>query len=110
MDNKQTLESLSALAHQTRLDVFRLLVKAGDHGLYAGEIASRLDVRQNTMSTNLAVLERAGLIESAREGRSIRYFANFDGMRSMLAFLMEDCCGGLPEQCQPLLNKIVCAN
>jgi len=108
MEKNDVLDALSALAHQTRLDVFRLLVKAGAEGLHAGAIASRLDVRQNTMSANLAVLERGGLIRSEREGRSIRYYADFDGVRGLLGFLMEDCCGGLPEQCQPLLDKIVC--
>jgi DNA-binding transcriptional ArsR family regulator len=100
---------LAALAHNTRLDVFRLLVTAGPAGLLAGEIGERLSVRQNTMSANLAILARAGLIRSERQGRGIRYFADFDGMRSLLAFLMEDCCGGRPELCQPLLDQIACA-
>ena len=109
MDKKLTVEALAALSQEIRLDVFRLLVKAGPAGLYAGEIAERLEVRQNTLSTNLGVLARAGLIRSAREGRSIRYFADLDGMRRLLAFLMEDCCGGRPETCQPLLDALVCA-
>jgi len=109
MDKKHTLEALSALAQDTRLDVFRLLMKAGPDGLYAGEIASRLVVRQNTMSTNLGVLARAGLVRSERKGRSIRYIADLDGMRGLLAYLMEECCGGRPEACQPLLEELVCA-
>jgi DNA-binding transcriptional ArsR family regulator len=109
MDKKLSLEALSALSQGTRLDVFRLLVKAGPGGLCAGEIAARLAVRQNTMSTNLGVLARAGLVRSQREGRSIRYAADLDGMRGLLAFLMEDCCGGRPESCEPLLKKLVCA-
>ncbi len=109
MDKTLALDALSALAQETRLDVFRLLVMAGPKGLYAGEIAERLDVRQNTMSTNLGVLARAGRVRGEREGRSIRYVADLDGMRRLLAFLMEDCCGGRPETCQPLLEELVCA-
>ncbi|SNR85068.1 transcriptional regulator, ArsR family [Puniceibacterium sediminis] len=75
----------------------------------AGDISETLGVRQNTMSANLSVLARSGLIRNQREGRSIRYFANMDGMRGLLAFLMEDCCGGRPELCQPVIKEIACA-
>ena len=109
MEKSQTIESLAALAHETRLDVFRLLVKKGAVGMPAGEIGEQLGVRQNTMSANLAVLARAGLVRSERDGRSITYFADFDGMRGLLAYLMEDCCGGNPELCQPVLDEIACA-
>lgn len=108
MDKAACLDALSALAHGTRLDVFRLLVRAGTEGLAAGEIAEALGARQNTMSTNLAILARAGLIGGVREGRSIRYRADLDGMRDLLAYLMEDCCGGRPEACAPLLDTLVC--
>ncbi|MEX2616243.1 MAG: metalloregulator ArsR/SmtB family transcription factor [Alphaproteobacteria bacterium] len=107
MDKTQTLDALSALSQGTRLDVFRLLMKAEPEGLCAGDIAERLGVRQNTMSANLGILERAGLIRGVREGRSIRYFADLDSMRALLRFLMEDCCGGQPELCAPLLRDIV---
>ena len=109
MDKQQSLEALAALSQETRLDVFRLLVKAGPAGQLAGEIARQLDVRQNTMSTNLAILTRAGLIRSHREGRSVRYCADMAGMRALLSFLMEDCCGGQSAVCQPLLEEVVCA-
>lgn len=75
----------------------------------AGDIGDTLGVRQNTMSTNLAILARSGLIRSKREGRSIRYFADMEGLRGLLAFLMEDCCGGRPELCQPIINELACA-
>ena len=75
----------------------------------AGDISDTLNVRQNTMSANLSVLARSGLIRSQREGRTIRYFADMDGMRGLLGFLMEDCCGGRPELCQPVLNELGCA-
>ncbi|WP_102108799.1 ArsR/SmtB family transcription factor [Oceaniglobus roseus] len=108
MDNRLALEAFAALSQSTRLDVFRLLIKAGDNGMSAGEIGETLGVRQNTMSANLAVLVRAGLIRNLREGRSIRYFADMDGVRGLLAFLMEDCCAGRPELCQPVLDQIAC--
>lgn len=72
----------------------------------AGEIADAVDGRQNTVSTNLAILVRAGLIRSIREGRSIRYFANLDGMSGLLSFLMEDCCDGNPEACAPVVRSL----
>ena len=109
MDKHQSIEALAALAHETRLDVFRLLVKQGADGMAAGEIGDHLGVRQNTMSANLAVLSRAGLVRSQRDGRSVTYFADFEGMRGLLAFLMEDCCGGNQQLCQPLLDEIACA-
>ena len=88
--------------------MFRLLVKAGTDGMLAGEIGQALDVRQNTLSANLSILLNAGLVRNQREGRTIRYFADMDGMRALLAFLMEDCCGGRPELCQPVINEIAC--
>mgnify|MGYP001026169950 CR=1 FL=1 len=100
------LSAFAALSQQTRLDVFRLLVRAGETGMQAGEICTALDVRANTMSANLSVLLNAGLVTNAREGRSVRYFANIDGLRGILSFLLEDCCGGRPELCQPLLKDL----
>lgn len=109
MDKNTALDAFAALSQSTRLDVFRLLIKAGETGMSAGAISDALDVRQNTMSTNLSILVRAGLIRSTREGRSIRYFADMDGMRGLLGFLMEDCCGGRPDLCQPVINEVACA-
>lgn len=109
MDKVSALDAFSALSQPTRLDVFRLLIKAGEAGMSAGDIGDALGVRQNTMSTNLSILTRAGLIRNVREGRSIRYFAEMDGVRGLLAFLMEDCCGGRPELCRPVLDEISCA-
>jgi len=107
MDKSLALDAFAALSQATRLDVFRLLIKVGEAGMTAGEISAALEVRQNTMSANLGVLARAGLIRSEREGRSIRYFADVDGTRDLLSFLMEDCCGGHPELCQPLVKTLV---
>lgn len=108
MENKNALACLSALAHDLRLDVFRLLVQAGPEGLAAGDLARLADIRANTLSNNLNILSAAGLTHSVREGRSIRYFAQMDQMRDLLGFLLQDCCGGRAELCQPLLQQIAC--
>jgi len=109
MDKAQALEALSALAHATRLDVFRLLVQSGPEGMPAGEIASRLGVVQNTLSTHLGALARAGLIRRDREGRVIRCRADYAGMQALLAYLLEDCCRGDQAICEPLFDVIKCA-
>ncbi|THD61149.1 metalloregulator ArsR/SmtB family transcription factor [Phenylobacterium sp.] len=94
--------ALSALAHAGRLEVFRLLVRAGADGLAAGEIARATGSLSNTLSTNLSILAAAGLVTSRRDGRSIIYAVGYDRMRELLAFLVEDCCAGKPEICAPL--------
>ncbi len=88
--------ALSALAHETRLAAFRLLVRAGPAGVPAGEIARALDIPAATMSFHLAHLARAGLSSPRRDGRSIIYAADFDGMRGLIDYLSEDCCAGWP--------------
>lgn len=108
MDIEQSLYAFSALSQRTRLEVLRRLIKAGDKGMCAGQISDALGVRQNTMSTNLNILHRAGLVRNEREGRAIRYFADFERIRDLLAFLLEDCCGGKRELCEPVLNAICC--
>lgn len=104
MDTDDAVDSLGALAHRGRLNAFRLLVQAGVNGLPAGEIAARLRMPPSSLSTNLNILSHAGLIRSRRESRSIRYTADYDSMRDLLAFLMEDCCAGAPEICRPLVD------
>ena len=100
---------LSALAQEGRLAVFRLLVKAGHDGVAAGEIAQTLGVPANTLSAQLTILANAGLITGKRFGRSIVYFARYEGMAELLTYLVEDCCNGRPELCEPLIGvtKIV---
>ena len=102
METTSAVGALSALAHPGRLEVFRRLVQAGAPGLAAGEIALATGSLANTLSTNLGILAAAGLVSARREGRSIVYTAGYDRMRELLAFLMEDCCGGEPEICAPL--------
>ncbi|HEX4709275.1 metalloregulator ArsR/SmtB family transcription factor [Phenylobacterium sp.] len=106
MEPTSAVTALSALAHEGRLEVFRLLVKAGPEGLAAGEIARATGVLPNTLSSNLSILSGAGLARSRRQGRSIVYAAAYDRMRELLAFLVEDCCGGAPGICAPLAEVV----
>lgn len=110
MDKSNSLTAFSALSNEARLDAFRLLIKAGEAGLLSGEIGERLGAKQNTTSTNLAILQSAGLIGSTREGRAVRYRADMSGVRGLLEFLMEDCCGGNPELCGPILDEVACCD
>lgn len=102
------VDALGALAHETRLAVFRMLVTAGPDGLIAGVIAERAQVPPSTMSHHLATLERAGLVQSERESRLIHYRTDYAAMRRLLAFLMQDCCQGDPAMCGDLLGEITC--
>jgi len=106
MDSSRALACFAALGHKTRLDVFRLLVAAGDAGMPAGRIAAELGVLQNTLSVHLAALADCGLIRGEREGRVIRYRAGMAALRDLVAFLMEDCCGGRPGLCAPMFDAV----
>ena len=106
MDNQTALAALAALAQNTRLDAFRLLVSHEPHGLAAGDLASALQVPQNTLSAHLSILDRAGLVRAQRQGRSIIYRAELDGLRRLTLFLLKDCCGAGPELCRPLLAAL----
>jgi ArsR family transcriptional regulator, arsenate/arsenite/antimonite-responsive transcriptional repressor len=99
MEIKQAVVALAALAQESRLRVFRLLVPAGEAGIAAGEIAERLDIPPATLTFHLKELSHAGLIESRREGRSIIYSLRVEGMRGLLTFLARDCCKEQPELC-----------
>lgn len=106
MDESKIIDILQALGQGTRLSVFRQLVAAEPEGLAAGEIARRLNVPHNTLSTHLAALERTGLITSQRHSRSIVYRAHIDQLRAVVVYLLKDCCGGKPELCQPLISEL----
>jgi DNA-binding transcriptional ArsR family regulator len=99
MESKTVILALAALAQPTRLDVFRLLVKHEPKGLSAGDIAKAVAVPQNTMSSHLAVLSRAGLVSARRFSRSIVYRADLTGLGAVVQFLLEDCCGGRADLC-----------
>jgi ArsR family transcriptional regulator len=106
MEQISAIEILAALAQETRLAAFRLLMQREPTGLPAGEVARQLDVPQNTLSTHLAILERSGLVSSERRSRSIIYRAELDRVRELTSFLVMDCCGGRPELCTPLVEEI----
>lgn len=105
MEIKSAIDALAALAQESRLAVFRLLVREGPDGLAAGSIAELLGIPAPTLSFHLGQLSAAGLVVSRRDGRSIIYAANFAGMRELLAFLVDDCCQGRPELCAPALGQ-----
>lgn len=102
MDERTAIEAFAALAHQHRLAAFRMLVQAGPSGLAAGEIAERLSLPPSSLSFHLTQLARAGLVRSQRASRHVIYAVDIEGMRRVLAFLTEDCCGGRPEICGDL--------
>lgn len=104
MDISNAADSFAALAQETRLKVFRLLVRYAPDGLPAGEVARRLDVPHNTMSTHLSVLERTGWASSRRHGRSIVYRAELGRVREVVEFLVHDCCGGHEDACPPSIE------
>lgn len=105
MEQTHAMDVFAALSQPTRLDTFRLLMQREPDGLAAGEIARLVGVPQNTLSTHLAVLVRAGLISSERQSRSIVYRAEIDRVRETASFLVSDCCGGRPELCEPLVAE-----
>jgi ArsR family transcriptional regulator, arsenate/arsenite/antimonite-responsive transcriptional repressor len=94
METKRAIEALGALAQETRLNVFRLLVQAGPAGMAAGKIGEALDLPPATLSFHLSGLARAGLVTSRQDGRFVIYSADFEVMNQLLAYLTEDCCGG----------------
>jgi DNA-binding transcriptional ArsR family regulator len=111
MESKVAVAALAALAHEGRLSIYRMLVQAGADGMPAGDIARRLGVPPNTLSANLNVLSHAGLVSSQREGRSIIYTAAYERMAALLEFLVDDCCQGSAEICEPVveaLNRAAC--
>lgn len=106
MEEKHALLAFAALSQSTRLAVFRLLMAHEPEGLPAGEVARRLDVPQNTLSTHLAVLTRADLIAPERRSRSIIYRARTESVAALAEFLLHDCCGGNPLVCAELTTMV----
>jgi ArsR family transcriptional regulator len=106
MESENAILALAALAQSTRLDVFRLLAKHEPKGLAAGDIAKALAVPQNTMSSHLAILSRAGLVQAQRFSRSIVYCADLQHFRQVVLFMLRDCCDGRPEICAPLIESL----
>ncbi|NUM52012.1 MAG: helix-turn-helix transcriptional regulator [Candidatus Hydrogenedentes bacterium] len=108
MKIKNALDALSSLAQETRLRIYRTLVRTGPDGLTAGEIADALGVPAPTLSFHLAHLARAGMVRCRRDGRSLIYSVHVEGMRALLQFLTEDCCRGKPELCGRLVANAAC--
>lgn len=108
MDQATALETLAALSHPSRLATFRLLVRHEPEGLSTGELADMLSLTQSTFSTHLAVLAKAGLVRSDRQGRRMVQRANLDALRDLMTFLAKDCCQGRAELCEPLIAELTC--
>ncbi len=108
MDIKTATPTFAALAHETRLSVFKLLVEAGPNGLSAGEISENLGVVQNTMSSHLSILSQSDLISKERSGRSLIYRANYETMSTLITFLLQDCCKGSKDVIEPVTAAIAC--
>lgn len=101
METKDAISALGALAQETRLAIFRLLVERGEQGMPAGQIGEQLSVPAATLSFHLMQLSHAGLVAARRESRNVIYSINVERMNGLLQFLTEDCCGGRPELCMP---------
>jgi protein-tyrosine-phosphatase/DNA-binding transcriptional ArsR family regulator len=102
METRDAAETLAALAQETRLDLLRLLIARGGSGMAAGDIAAALRIPSSTLSFHLSALERAGLTQATRQGRSIIHAVRLAGLRTLLTFLTETCCGGRPDLCGDL--------
>jgi DNA-binding transcriptional ArsR family regulator len=105
MEISNAVGTLGALAQESRLRIFRLLVQRGPEGMAAGDIARKLKLPHNTLSFHVAILARAGLVAARKEGRSILYSVDLEGTRALVAFLVEDCCRGRPELCGELTGS-----
>jgi ArsR family transcriptional regulator len=99
ISSPHALAALAALGQPTRLEIFRLLMRREPRGLAAGAIADTIGCPHNTLSSHLGTLARAGLVRGTRDGKSIIYRADVEGMRALVAFLITDCCDGHPEIC-----------
>jgi ArsR family transcriptional regulator len=110
MSAPHALAALAALGQPTRLEIFRLLIRAEPDGLAAGSLADRIGCPHNSLSTHLSILARSGLVRGTRDGRSIIYRADVEGMRTLIAFLVKDCCDSHPELChlQEAIDEAEC--
>lgn len=101
MEKSNVIAALGALAQDTRLDIFRMLVQAGTDGIPAGQIGERLKLPSATLSFHLTQLRQADLVTFRREGRSLIYIAEYDAMNALIGFLTENCCGQERGSCLP---------
>ena len=98
LTSERVIDGLAALAHETRLAIFRRLVRRGLEGESAGELARWLEVRPQTMSFHVKEMSRAGLLRSRREGRNVFYSVDFDHARGLIAYLVDSCCADVPAE------------
>lgn len=106
MDQELAIEAFAALAQDSRLAIFRLLVREGPGGLPVGEISRQLSIVPSTLSGHLGVLKRARLLKSTRHKREIHYAANLGAMSDLLRFMLEDCCNGRVENCGEIVSLL----
>ena len=104
MDTTAAVSALAALAQETRLSIFRMLVQAGPEGAPAGRIGEKLEVPPATLSFHLKELSRAGLVSSLQQGRFVYYSADFERMAALMSFLTQNCCKGMPQECLTVLE------
>lgn len=104
METKTAVNALAALAQETRLSVFRLLVEAGPEGMAVGSIGEKLGVAPATLSFHLKELSHAGLVTSRQESRFIYYMADFTQMATLMTFLTQNCCKGMPQECLAVME------
>lgn len=107
MNKERAIEAFAALAQDSRMSIYRLLVKEEPKGLPVGEISQRLDIVPSTLSGHLAILKRSGLVKSTRHQREIHYAANLDSMGDLVRFMLEDCCEGRVENCGDIAALVV---
>ena len=108
MDIDSALLAIGALSHRTRLETFRTLVRHEPEGLSTGELVVATGLTQSTFSTHLAVLAKAGLVRTEKDGRRMIQRADIDALRALMLFLAKDCCQGRADLCEPLLAELAC--
>jgi ArsR family transcriptional regulator, arsenate/arsenite/antimonite-responsive transcriptional repressor len=108
MDTDHALQALAALSHPTRLSAFRLLITNEPDGLNTGQLVEASGLSQSTFSTHLAVLAKAGLVTTEKQGRQQVQRASIAALRDLMLFLAKDCCQGRSELCEPLLAELTC--
>ncbi|MEQ9450617.1 MAG: helix-turn-helix domain-containing protein [Pseudomonadales bacterium] len=105
MKQSTAIKSLAAMAHDGRLTLIRMLIKAGEQGVGAGTLARKARIAATTASAQLTALAQAGLVRSERQGRAVTYYADFTHLTKLMAFLMHDCCQGREDICAEILRR-----
>jgi DNA-binding transcriptional ArsR family regulator len=106
MNQEDAIEAFAALAQDSRMTIYRLLVREEPHGLRVSEISRQLNIVPSTLSGHLAILKRAGLLKARRNQREIHYTVNLDTMGNLVSFMLEDCCNGQVENCQEIISLL----